>query len=263
MSNPKPTEQANNDVRAHYNDDYFKRWNYADRGLGRYSMYWFARRYFAHLIRRYAPHNATSDQPGRLLEMGCGLGHLLSLLQDDYQCTGIDLIDYSIEQSRLNAPKADIHQMDVADISQFEAGSFSVIVALHLVEHLPDPEQTIREVNRLLKPGGLFFFATPHPEYSFRRFKDRDTDAIGKDKTHINCHVPAVWKQWCETNGFTVLKQFGDGLWDVPYLPLLPKVVQFGLFGVPAFLQVMTRTTFMPLTLGVNQINIVRKVTPS
>ena len=98
--------------------------------------------------------------------------------------------------------------------------------------------------------AALFFFATPHPDYSFRRFKDRDTDAIGKDKTHINCHPPQVWQQWCEAMGFTVIKQFGDGLWDVPYVPLLPNALQFALFGFPAFVQVMTQTTFMPLSLG-------------
>ncbi|GAB4312385.1 MAG: hypothetical protein Kow00117_05270 [Phototrophicales bacterium] len=243
------------DYRQHYTKEYFQKWNYADRSMGRFSMYWFARRYFAALIRQHAPNDG-----GKLLEMGCGLGHLLGLLQDDFQCVGIDLIDYSIQQTRLNAPRAEAYQMDVNDIDQFEAGTFSAVVALHLVEHLPDPEATIRQVNRLLKPGGLWFFVTPHPEYSFRRFKDRDNDAIGKDKTHINCHVPSVWKNWCESNGFVMLKQFGDGLWDVPYLPLIPRIIQFGLFGLPAFLQVLTRTTYMPLALGVNQINIAIKV---
>lgn len=244
------------DYKQHYTRDYFRRWNYADRGLGRFSMYWFARRYYAALVRRYAP---PGDNTRKLLEMGCGLGHLLGLLQDDFACTGIDLIDYSIEQARINAPKADLRQMDVSDINQFEAGAFSVVVALHLVEHLPDPEASIRQVNRLLKPGGLWLFATPHPDYSLRRFKDRENDAIGKDKTHINVHPPRQWCDWCESAGFTMIKHFGDGLWDVPYLPLIPKAVQFGIFGLPALLQVMTRTTFTPLSLGVNQIGIARK----
>jgi SAM-dependent methyltransferase len=243
------------DYRTHYTKDYFKKWNYSDRGMGRFSMYWFARRYFAALIREHAP-----DDGGKLLEMGCGLGHLLGLLQDDFQCVGIDLIDYSIEQTLQNAPKSQAHQMDVADIVQFPAGDFSAVVALHLVEHLPDPQQTIRDVNRLLKPGGLWFFATPHPDYSLRRFKDRETDAIGKDKTHINVQPPPIWKQWCEDNGFVMLKQFGDGLWDVPYFPVIPKMVQFALLGLPAFLQVVTQTTYTPLTLGVNQINMALKV---
>lgn len=238
----------------HYTREYFEKWNYADRPLGKYSMYWFARRYYAALVRRYAPRDG-----GKLLEMGCGLGHLLGLLQDDFHCIGIDLIDYSVEQTRLNAPKAEAYQMSADDLSSFESGTFSAVVALHLVEHLPNPEHTIQEVYRLLKPGGLWLFATPHPDYSLRRFKDRDNDAIGKDKTHINVHPPAQWRAWCEATGFKMVKHFGDGLWDVPYLPLIPKVVQFGMFGLPALAQVVTRTTFTPLTLGVNQIGIARK----
>lgn len=238
----------------HYTREYFEKWNYADRPLGKYSMYWFARRYYAALVRRYAPHDH-----GKLLELGCGLGHLLGLLQDDYQCVGIDLIDYSVEQTKINAPKAEAYQMSADDLSRFESGTFSAVVALHLVEHLPNPQQTIQEVYRLLKPGGIWLFATPHPDYSLRRFKDRDNDAIGKDKTHINVHPPQVWREWCEGTGFTMLKHFGDGLWDVPYLPVLPKVIQFGLFGLPALAQVMTQTTLTPLSMGVNQIGIARK----
>lgn len=240
----------------HYTREYFEKWNYADRGLGRFSMYWFARRYYAALVRRFAP-----DDGGRLLEMGCGLGHLLGLLQDDFQCVGIDLIDYSIEQTKLNAPKADVYQMDVADIAEnFEHGTFSAVVALHLVEHLPDPQQTIRDVNTLLKPGGLFLYATPQPDYTLRRFKDRENDAIGKDKTHINVQPPSQWRAWSEANGFEMIRQFGDGLWDVPYVPLVPKSLQFALFGFPAFMQVVTQSMFTPLSMGVNQIVITRKI---
>ncbi|MBI1282653.1 MAG: methyltransferase domain-containing protein [Anaerolineaceae bacterium] len=244
----------------HYTREYFEKWNYADRGLGKYSMYWFARRYYAALVRRYTPPAQAGEPERKLMEMGCGLGHLLGLLQDDFHCVGIDLIDYSIEQTRLNAPKAEAFQMSADDLSAFESNSFSVVVALHLVEHLPNPEHTIQEVNRILKPGGLWLFATPHPDYSLRRFKDRDNDAIGKDKTHINVHPPQQWRAWCEQNGFKMVKHFGDGLWDVPYLPILPKVVQFGLFGVPALAQVVTRTTWTPLSMGVNQIGIARKL---
>lgn len=243
--------------KQHYTKEYFEQWNYADRGLGRFSMYWFARRYYATLARRYAP---KGDNSRRLLELGCGLGHMLGLLQDDFSCVGVDLIDYSVEQTKLNAPKAEAYQMDVDDISQFDEGSFSVIIALHLVEHLPNPAETIRQINRLLTPDGLWLFATPHPDYSLRRFKDRDTDAIGKDKTHINVHPPQQWRTWCEDSGFKMLRHFGDGLWDVPYFPIIPKIVQFGMFGFPAFMQVATKTTLTPLSMGVNQIGIARKI---
>jgi SAM-dependent methyltransferase len=237
-----------------YGQKYFESYNYADRPLGRFSMYWFARRYYAALVRRYAPPGG-----GRLLEMGCGLGHLLGLLQDDFACVGIDIADYGIEQSRKNAPRAEGIVMSADDLSRFADGDFSVVVALHLVEHLPDPADTIRQVYGLLKPGGLFLFATPNPGYSLRRFKDAQTDAIGKDPTHINVQPPAQWRAWCEASGFKLLRHFGDGLWDVPYFPVVPRVIQFGMFGVPALFQVVTRTTWTPLAMGVNQIVVARK----
>lgn len=251
------TEQPSAPV-EHYTREYFQKWNYADRGLGKFSMYWFARRYYAALVRRYAP-PPVSGEARHLLEMGCGLGHMLGLLQDDFQCVGIDLIDYSIEQTRINAPRAQALQMSADDLSSFEDESFSAVVALHLVEHLPDPAHTIQEVSRILKPGGVWLFATPHPDYSLRRFKDRDNDAIGKDKTHINVHPPKQWRKWCETSGLKMVEHFGDGLWDVPYLPLIPKIVQFGVFGLPALAQVITQTTWTPLQFGVNQVGIAKK----
>lgn len=244
-------EQA---VLDEYGQQYFESYNYADRPLGKYSMYWFARRYYAALIKRYAPAGG-----GKLLELGCGLGHLIGLLQDDFACVGVDIAAYSIEETKKNAPKAEAFVQSADDLSRFKDNEFSVVVALHLVEHLPDPENTLKEINRILVDGGLWLFATPNPVYSFRRFKDAQTDAIGKDPTHINVHTPQQWRTWTENAHFTMLKHFGDGLWDVPYLPLVPKTMQFGLFGLPALFQVVTRTTWTPLSMGVNQIGIARK----
>jgi SAM-dependent methyltransferase len=238
-----------------YGQQYFESYNYADRPLGRFSMYWFARRYYAALVRRYAPPGG-----GKLLELGCGLGHLLGLLQDGFQCVGIDIAEYSIEQLKQNAPRAEGIVMSADDLTRFDDGEFCAVVALHLVEHLPDPAHTIQQINRIVQPGGLFLFATPNPGYSLRRFKDPATDAIGKDPTHINVQPPQQWRAWCESSGFAVLRHFGDGLWDVPYFPVIPKIAQFGVLGLPALIQVMTKTTFMPLTLGVNQVAIARKV---
>ena len=81
-----------------YGEQYFQSYNYADRTLGRFSMYWFARRYYARLVRRYAP----ARQTGRLLEMGSGLGHLLGLLGEDFSCTGIDIALYAARATKQN-----------------------------------------------------------------------------------------------------------------------------------------------------------------
>jgi SAM-dependent methyltransferase len=216
-------------------------------------MYGFARRYYAALVRRRAAPG------GRLLEVGCGHGHLLGLLQDDYRCLGIDVSDFAVEESARNAPRAEIRRMSAGDLDRLERGTFGAVVALHVLEHLPDPEAAVRDVGALLAPGGLFLFATPNPGYWLRRLKDPATDAIGIDPTHINVHPPAYWRACCERQGLAVRRHFGDGLWDVPYLPWVPAGLQLAVFGLPALVQVLTRTTPTPLGMGVNQVVIAAK----
>ena len=239
-----------------YGKQYFESYNYADRPLGHFSMYWFARRYYASLLRRYAPR-----QGGWLLELGSGLGHLLGLLQTDFRCVGIDLAPWAARQTRRNAPKAEALALSAEDLAVFPDRRFDVIVALHLVEHLRDPQMALAQVARILSPGGVLLFATPNPVYALRPLKRIDVrpDAISKDPTHIAVNEPQVWRGWTEEAGLRVLRSFGDGLWDVPYLPLLPSALQLAMFGWPGLLQVLTRGTFVPVSLGVNMVLIARK----
>lgn len=241
-----------------YGEQYFRSFNYADRPLGRFSMYWFARRYYARLVRRFAPKRPAT---GRLLELGSGLGHLLGLLGDQFTCVGIDIALYAARQTLLNAPRSAALVASADRLEVFADSAFDVVVALHLVEHLTDPSNTICQANRVLTDGGLFLFATPNPVYALRPLKRPDVtpDAIAKDPTHINVHPPTTWRAWVEGGGFRVLRLFGDGLWDVPYLPLIPRPVQFALFGFPSLIQVLTGTALIPTSLGVNLIMIARK----
>jgi 2-polyprenyl-3-methyl-5-hydroxy-6-metoxy-1,4-benzoquinol methylase len=238
---------------SEYGEDYFQSHNYADRPLGRFSMYWFARRYYARLVRRHAPRRG-----GRLLELGSGLGHLLGLLQDDFDCVGIDIAHFAARQTRLNAPGAAAAVASADGLHLFTNGTFDVVIALHLVEHLVDPAGCIRHVARILSDGGLFLFATPNPTYALRPLK-KMPDAIAKDPTHINVHPPAQWRAWVEESGLRVKGMAGDGLWDVPYVPVVPNPLQFAFFGLPSLVQVLSGRLLLPTALGVNVIVLAQK----
>ncbi|MBN1310642.1 MAG: class I SAM-dependent methyltransferase [Anaerolineae bacterium] len=241
-----------------YGEGYFKSYNYADRPLGRFSMYWFARRYYARLVGRFAPRRPVT---GRLLELGSGLGHLLGLLSDQFTCVGADIAHYAAQETRRNARGAAALVASADRLDVFADRSFDVVVALHLVEHLIDPRRSLEHIHRILAEGGLLLMATPNPVYALRPLKhiERTPDAISKDPTHINVQPPEVWHRWAEENGLRVLRHFGDGLWDVPYLPFIPSSIQFAVFGLPSLVQVLSGLALIPTSMGVNQIIIARK----
>jgi ubiquinone/menaquinone biosynthesis C-methylase UbiE len=59
-----------------------------------------------------------------------------------------------LEQARVNNPGSEIQQADVESLP-FEDGSFDFVLCVEVLRYLPDPEPCIREMARVLKPGGV------------------------------------------------------------------------------------------------------------
>jgi SAM-dependent methyltransferase len=122
----------------------------------------------AALLRMVSRHNVSLT--GRILDFGCGPGHLLDLLSNyggSYQ--GVDYSAVSVEAAR----KRLAGRRGFAGVQQVEAlptplpsGQFDVAFLIETVEHLL-PEQraaTLREVARLLVPGGTLVVTVPNEE---------------------------------------------------------------------------------------------------
>ncbi len=111
---------------------------------------------------------------GRLIEVGCGLGYLLADLRDDgWDAVGVEPLAEAAEYAREDL------RLDVQPTILEDAGlpdeSFDVVVMLHVVEHVPDPLGTFREIARILKPGGVFVCETPrYDSLLFRLLRHRE-----------------------------------------------------------------------------------------
>ena len=87
---------------------------------------------------------------GKCLEIGCGRGAYQDLVPD---WTGIDLAD---------SVRANIHKTFVqgsASELPFADNTFDGAWSIWVFEHVPEVEKALEEVRRVLKPGGVFFFA--------------------------------------------------------------------------------------------------------
>ena len=96
----------------------------------------------------------------KLLEIGCSQGDLLTVAAKDgrYAATGLDYEKGPVAYARSVGLDARLGDVESA---QFAPGSFDVVVAIHVVEHLQNPLATFSEIHRILRPGGLFFGVTP------------------------------------------------------------------------------------------------------
>lgn len=102
----------------------------------------------------------------QVLEIGCGLGsHAQLLAEAGCRLTAIDLTERAVELTRerlrLRGFSADVMKMD-AENMEFQAAQFDFVWSWGVIHHSADTEQIIRNVYRVLKPGGEFRFMVYH-----------------------------------------------------------------------------------------------------
>jgi SAM-dependent methyltransferase len=100
--------------------------------------------------------------PGRrLLEVGCGEGYLLAALRDEgFEVKGCDVSSTAAAAARTRF-NLDIFHGGV-EAADFEPAGFDVVVMLHVLEHVANPEALLRLVNRLLRDEGLLVVEVPN-----------------------------------------------------------------------------------------------------
>lgn len=97
-----------------------------------------------------------------VLDLGCAGGFMAEALDDrGAHVTGIDPAAEAIAAARAHAADRDIrYQVGVGEALPYADESFDVVVCVDVLEHVRDLSRVIREVARVLKPSGRFFFDT-------------------------------------------------------------------------------------------------------
>lgn len=105
---------------------------------------------------------------GRFLDVGCSYGYFLSYLQNN-----TDWEAYGCEPSKEMASLASSRGLRVKATTLAHAGYpshfFDMVYMSHVLEHVPDLRETVREVFRILKPGGLFITENPDIDAPIRK----------------------------------------------------------------------------------------------
>jgi ubiquinone/menaquinone biosynthesis C-methylase UbiE len=121
---------------------------------------------WAEHLSRYA--FASRWSPGaRVLDLGCGTGYgTAELAQRARFSVGVDVAQETVAYSKSTYASSNICFLPASATSlPFVDGSFTLLVAFEVIEHLNDWRALLSEARRLLHPEGVFLVSTPNKEY--------------------------------------------------------------------------------------------------
>ena len=97
---------------------------------------------------------------GRILDVGCGRGAALSALAD----RGFEVHGFEVSQQAVQGIDARVETRIGPDLSsvRYPDDYFDQIIIWHVLEHVPDPNEVLGEVHRILKSGGEVVVAVPN-----------------------------------------------------------------------------------------------------
>jgi SAM-dependent methyltransferase len=115
----------------------------------------------------------TNLTGNRLLDIGCGDGSYTRRLADGFAKVDAidiqsDLLSQFAEQVKgtPDAQRIIICEMSAAKLS-YPDDAFDVVTSIEVLEHIVDLDEALREIRRVLKPGGRFAFTTPNRWFPF------------------------------------------------------------------------------------------------
>ncbi len=151
------------------------------------------------IVRRYF------EVPGRVLDVGCAAGYFLEVMQGEgWNVTGVepsDAIRTHAEEriGRENVVGGLLHE------AGFEDGSFDLITMWDVIEHIPDFVAALKEVRRLLAPGGKLLVETQNVESRAARVLGRRWQHY-KHAEHIYHFNPETLAVAMDRAGFRILE---------------------------------------------------------
>lgn len=121
-----------------------------------------------------------------VLDAGCGEGHLLERLHRLNPCNhyyGVDVTPVALEKAHQRCPTATLKHANLS-ATEFPSEFFDGVICTEVLEHIYEYEAVIRELRRVLKPGGRLILTFPNEMlWTFCRF------LLGRKPVKVPDHV--------------------------------------------------------------------------
>jgi len=173
---------------------------------------------------------------GNILDVGCNGGYFLNKLGDIWKKTGVEIDpDAAKSAEKLLRGKAKIINSEL-EKANLKENFFDCVVIRGTIEHVPDPERTLKTIFKLLKPNGIVAINTQNID-SFAAKLYRQNFRLLDPIHHIWNFSPSTISLLCHNIGFNIEK-VNFNYFNTPYFRIIDLItvltdwITFWLFSV-------------------------------
>lgn len=177
----------------------------------------------------------------KIMEIGCGEGILLERLNGRYKVWGIDFNEEAIRVARAKGLRVFPMTSDVFSAKNPEL-KFDVVAFFHLIEHLENPLEFLKDVLGILNPNGFLFLSIPNPNRCMLKIGREDWDY---PPHHLTRFSKIGIKRLLERAGFQVLRDLNQPVEDDVIYRL--KIDPYKRLPLPTFIREIIKLPFFIL----------------
>jgi len=145
------------------------------------------------------PLRYLAGKKGRMLDVGCGNGAtVVRASQMGWNAQGLDIDPMAVSASRQRGVNA--HLGSLTEL-RFDDDSFDLILSHHVIEHVHEPLDMLREMRRTLRPGGTLAVITPNAASLLHRWFGPDWLGLEPPR-HLFIFTPATLLSLARKAGF-------------------------------------------------------------
>jgi ubiquinone/menaquinone biosynthesis C-methylase UbiE len=126
------------------------------------------------------------NKPKTILDVGCGTGYITDIIKRSLDA---NIICCDMNSNRISFAKTQFHlETIIADISHlpFKNSSFDTVLAIEIIEHLPNTESAINEIKRVTK-ANVIITVPNDPYFMIANFlRGKNLKSFGNPPDHIN-----------------------------------------------------------------------------
>lgn len=182
------------------------------------------------LVKMFNKYGSTELKEASVIDIGCGYGWLLDYFDSAKRVCGSDISEHAIEVAKKRSPKREFKVADIQDGVAFE-NKFDLVLAINVIEHLPNPAAGIKAICDALSPQGITLVHLPTINNAFNRWEYKYL--YDSDPTHIYRPKGSEIRKMFEENGMTTLRD--------SFLPHFPAWLTRVLPIHPAYLAVFKK----------------------